>query len=88
MGHPLSKASVVGVIGAGAMGAGIAQVAAMSGHPVVLFDIDPVAVDKALSGIAASLAKLGRRHPERPRCYCLDRVETRGVDYRSGCRAA
>jgi 3-hydroxybutyryl-CoA dehydrogenase len=58
MGHPLSKASVVGVIGAGAMGAGIAQVAAMSGHPVVLFDIDPVAVDKALSGIAASLAKL------------------------------
>jgi 3-hydroxybutyryl-CoA dehydrogenase len=58
MTHPLSQASVVGVIGAGAMGAGIAQVAATSGHPVVLFDIDPVAVDKALSGIAASLAKL------------------------------
>ena len=54
----LTRTSVVGVVGAGATGAGIAQVAAVSGHPVILFDIDPKAVDKALSAISASLSKL------------------------------
>jgi 3-hydroxyacyl-CoA dehydrogenase len=31
--------ATVGVLGAGTMGAGIAQVAAWAGHPVVLYDI-------------------------------------------------
>jgi 3-hydroxyacyl-CoA dehydrogenase len=34
----LSKSPVVGVIGAGTLGAGIAQVAAAAGHRVRLFD--------------------------------------------------
>ncbi len=34
----LSTSDTVAVIGAGTMGAGIAQVAAKAGHPVLLFD--------------------------------------------------
>lgn len=37
----------IGVIGAGTMGAGIAQVAATFGHPTVLFDAFPEAIEKA-----------------------------------------
>ncbi|RZT08465.1 3-hydroxybutyryl-CoA dehydrogenase [Duganella sp. CF402] len=48
----------VAVIGSGAMGAGIAQVAAVAGYTVRLFDTRPEAVDKAISGIASALDKL------------------------------
>jgi 3-hydroxybutyryl-CoA dehydrogenase len=48
---------VVGVVGAGAMGSGIAQVAAAAGHRVILGDANPAAVSKALAGIAKSLAR-------------------------------
>ncbi len=43
------------VIGAGAMGAGIAQVAAQAGHPVFLFDAQPVALERARTGISRDL---------------------------------
>ena len=38
---------IIGVLGAGTMGAGIAQVAAQSGHKVVLVDVNSDALDKA-----------------------------------------
>lgn len=41
----------IGVIGAGSMGSGIAQVAATYGHPVVLLDAQTGAAARALSGI-------------------------------------
>ena len=47
----------VGVVGAGAMGSGIAQVAAMYGHPVVLFDTQQAAIDKGLASIAKNLSR-------------------------------
>jgi 3-hydroxybutyryl-CoA dehydrogenase len=46
---------VVGVIGAGAMGAGIAQVAAQAGHRVRLADAQAGAVERAQSGIVKDL---------------------------------
>ncbi len=48
----------VGIIGAGQMGAGIAQVAAQSGYDVVLFDQSSDAVKKAFERIEKSLARL------------------------------
>ena len=45
----------VAVVGAGLMGHGIAQVFAMSGYPVAIYDVDPQRIRKALDGIAANL---------------------------------
>ena len=47
----------VGVIGAGQMGAGIAQVAAQAGYDVILSDIDLPRAEKGLAGIAKLLAR-------------------------------
>ena len=49
--------TVVGVVGAGAMGAGIAQVAAMHGHPVVLADAQAASIARAKSGHATALSR-------------------------------
>ncbi len=49
---------IVGVIGAGAMGSGIAQVAAAAGHRVVLSDAKAGASAKARESMSAALAKL------------------------------
>jgi 3-hydroxybutyryl-CoA dehydrogenase len=54
----LAKGSVVAVIGSGAMGSGIAQVAAASGHEVRLFDTRPEAASKAISEIGKVYARL------------------------------
>lgn len=48
---------VIGVIGAGQMGAGIAQACAASGRRVWLYDISPEQLKKALGGIEKSLGK-------------------------------
>ncbi|QJE00541.1 3-hydroxyacyl-CoA dehydrogenase [Massilia forsythiae] len=56
--QPLPPGSVVAVIGSGAMGAGIAQVAAAAGHTVRLFDTRPDALDQAIAGIGAGFDKL------------------------------
>ena len=54
----LSADTVVAVIGAGAMGAGIAQVAAAAGHTVKLMDTRAQAAQTAVSNIRAQFAKL------------------------------
>jgi len=48
----------VGVIGSGAMGSGIAQVAAMAGHEVFLFDTNPAALKKSQTSLQQVLDKL------------------------------
>jgi 3-hydroxybutyryl-CoA dehydrogenase len=58
MAQALEKGSVVAVIGSGAMGSGIAQVAAAAGHTVRLFDTRPGAVDKAIADIGKAWSKL------------------------------
>lgn len=47
----LPTSSQVAVIGAGVMGAGIAQVALLAGHPVLLHDVAPGQADRALAEI-------------------------------------
>ncbi len=51
----------VGIVGAGAMGAGIAQVAATGGMTVRLHDIDPAAIDRALSEVSARIDRLAEK---------------------------
>ncbi len=53
----MSGLDVVGVIGAGQMGAGIAQVAAQAGHEVILSDIDLARAQKGRDGIVRQLAR-------------------------------
>lgn len=48
----LAPSVTVAVIGAGTMGAGIAQVAAAADHPVLLYDADDAALAEALERIA------------------------------------
>ncbi len=52
---PLPPIQRLGVVGAGQMGAGIAQVAATSGFDVLLTDIDDIVLERALESIAADL---------------------------------
>jgi 3-hydroxybutyryl-CoA dehydrogenase len=52
---------VVGVIGAGAMGQGIAQVSITSGARTILYDAKPGAVEAARAAIEARVARLAER---------------------------
>lgn len=54
----MTQIKTVGVIGAGQMGSGIAQVCATSGYGVKLFDQSPEAVAAAMTKIAKSLSRL------------------------------
>lgn len=53
----LDRSAVVGIVGAGVMGGGIAEVAARAGHPVRLFDAVPEAPRQAIDAIAGRLAR-------------------------------
>jgi len=57
----LSTDQEIGVIGAGTMGAGIAQVAAAAGHSVNLFDNAPGAAQKGVDGVRSGLERLVSR---------------------------
>lgn len=57
----LNKETIVGVIGAGAMGSGIAQVAATAGHKVVVFDTNAAALDKSAGQLKSTVAKLAEK---------------------------
>lgn len=48
----------ISIIGSGAMGSGIAQVLAQSGHEVLLTDTRQEALDKAKSGLQSTMTKL------------------------------
>jgi 3-hydroxybutyryl-CoA dehydrogenase len=62
-----SAPKVIGVVGAGTMGAGIAQLGALAGARTLLHDADPAAVERALERIPRQLdrgAERGRWSPE------------------------
>ncbi len=48
----------IAVIGAGQMGAGIAQVAACAGYETLLWDADPKSLEKGVAGIKSQLKKM------------------------------
>ncbi|UCD96848.1 MAG: 3-hydroxyacyl-CoA dehydrogenase [Candidatus Bathyarchaeota archaeon] len=56
-----ANGKTIGVVGAGAMGHGVAQILAMAGHEVVLIDIDDKALKKAEEKIRWSLDKFAEK---------------------------
>jgi 3-hydroxybutyryl-CoA dehydrogenase len=52
-----NKIHTIGVVGAGQMGSGIAQVAALAGYHVLIHDVGPDRVKTALANIDANLAR-------------------------------
>ena len=50
-------ATAIGVLGSGAMGSGIAQVAATAGHSVILGDTEEPALTRAIAGIRKALER-------------------------------
>ncbi|GAQ85919.1 3-hydroxy-2-methylbutyryl-CoA dehydrogenase [Klebsormidium nitens] len=73
-----ARFSVLGVVGAGQMGSGIAQVAATASLDVILSDVDQRALDRGMQTIKASLTKfvtkgtLGQEEAEK----IMKRVQT------------
>ncbi|MDF3290895.1 3-hydroxyacyl-CoA dehydrogenase [Streptomyces silvisoli] len=57
MKEPVARTTVA-VVGTGTMGQGIAQVALVAGHPVVLYDAVPGRVEQAAGAISARLDRL------------------------------
>jgi 3-hydroxybutyryl-CoA dehydrogenase len=53
----ISNEAKIGVIGAGTMGTGIAQVAATQGHQVYLYDAYPQQLEKSKAGLKSILAR-------------------------------
>lgn len=68
----------IGVVGAGQMGAGIAQVAAMNGFLVILNDVKDVLLDRAMERIQKSLSTLVRKEriSEEQKKAALERIQT------------
>jgi len=57
MGQSLNNAAIL-VVGAGIMGAGIAQIAAQAGHQVLLYDVGEGAAASAIEKLSATFDKL------------------------------
>jgi 3-hydroxybutyryl-CoA dehydrogenase len=74
----MSEIDTIGVVGAGQMGSGIAQVAAQAGFDVVLSDIDEDALDDGLATIRGSLDKFVEREKlsADERDATLERIDT------------
>ena len=53
--------TTVGLVGTGAMGQGIAQIAAQAGATIKLFDLNPQAIEKAKASITSQWDKLAAK---------------------------
>jgi 3-hydroxybutyryl-CoA dehydrogenase len=62
----LERGVPIGIVGAGTMGGGIAQVAAVAGHPVRIYDSIPGLADEAIATIRTRLARLTEKHRIEP----------------------
>ena len=68
----------IGIIGAGTMGNGIAQVAASAGYDVVLLDVSDAALEKGLAALSSSLDRLIKKEVISPeqKFQTLARIKT------------
>jgi 3-hydroxybutyryl-CoA dehydrogenase len=79
---PIPEIARIGVVGAGQMGSGIAQVAAQTGFDVRLLDVDQARLDEAMANIQSGLERLAKRGKMRDGEVqaALGRIHT-GLDY-------
>ena len=77
MGTPSTKVTTIGVVGAGPMGTGIAQVAATAGYDVLLSDIEEGVLDRAFDSIANDIERrVERGHiPREQQSQILERID-------------
>src|SRR5262249_56857909 len=57
----MKELHTLGIVGSGQMGGGIGQVAAQAGFAVLLYDVAPQIVDRALENIQRGLVRLTER---------------------------
>lgn len=69
----------VGVVGCGLMGSGIAQVAAQSGHPVIVCEVSPQLMEKGLQSIGKNLERLVTKGTLKPADRDAARARVRGT---------
>ncbi|MEX0644547.1 MAG: 3-hydroxyacyl-CoA dehydrogenase [Parvularculaceae bacterium] len=60
-GATMNSRTIVGVVGAGSMGAGIAQIAAQAGHAVIVVDQDELALARGRDAVAKNVAAIVKR---------------------------
>jgi 3-hydroxybutyryl-CoA dehydrogenase len=77
-----NRIETIGIVGAGTMGNGIAQVSAVAGLKVVLIDVTDAALEKGVGALTSSLAKLVEKGKieAAARDAALTRIET-STDY-------
>jgi len=78
----------IGVLGAGSMGSGIAQVAATYGHEVILFDTNVAAIEKSMASLNKILNRLIEkgRMTEAETIALIGRIQTvNDIQAFSGC---
>lgn len=84
----MSSSISIGVVGSGAMGRGIAQLFAQSGHAVVLHDASASALDAAMTQLADTFSKLadkGKLAPEAARAATARLRRAEGIGDFAGC---
>jgi 3-hydroxybutyryl-CoA dehydrogenase len=71
-------AATVGVVGAGTMGAGIAQIAALGGYRTLIYELDSRALERGLEQLRGALRRGAerRRWKEQDAIDALGRIET------------
>src|SRR5262249_47634746 len=70
----MAELRTIGVIGAGQMGAGIAQVLAMAGYAVRVHDIDATRIDRARALVRSGLEKLAAKGKIESAAVALARI--------------
>lgn len=73
------KYNSIGVVGAGAMGSGIAQVAAQAGAKVILFDVNEEALTRAKAGLEKILNRLEEKERISSAEEVLNRIQFASV---------
>ncbi len=91
LGGDPERLATVGIVGAGTMGAGIAQVALEHGHEVVVYDVDEAAIERGRAriadGLARRVAKRGLDDEAAAEATSQALLRLRGVDSLDGLAA-